>query len=65
MRNAFRCGLIFPDVYYIIYKLAIETIVQDKDFKAQISLLIANNKWMTFWVSLADFDLLNELQLTT
>ena len=64
MRNAFKCGLIFPDVI-IIYKLAIETIVQDKDFKAQISLLIANNKWMTFWVSLADFDLLNELQLTT
>ena len=54
----------FPDVI-ITYKLAIETIVQDKDFKAQISLLIANNKWMTFWVSLADFDLLNELQLTT
>ena len=28
MRNAFKCGLIFPDVYYNIYKLAAETIVQ-------------------------------------
>ena len=28
MRNAFKCGLIFSDVYCNIYKLAVETIVQ-------------------------------------
>ena len=28
MRNAFKCGLIFPGVYYNIYKLAVETMVQ-------------------------------------
>ena len=39
--------------------------LRKEEFKEQISLLIANNKWMTLLGSLADFDLLNELQLTS
>ena len=38
--------------------------LRKEDLKAQISLLIANYKGMTC-VRPADFDLLNELQLTT